>query len=104
MHPAESAAAALGETLLRPNAEKVDVAGVPRSHLDALAAAGLMDVVSLPASVQRQVAEELAAADASTWFVWTQHHTPVRKSDLAQECGHELTHIHIDRLLASRNL
>ena len=76
----------LGAELLRPQAEQVDVAGVPRSHIDALAAAGLLGVVA-PATVGgadldpptlRAVAEELAAADSSTWFVWTQHHTPVR--------------------------
>jgi alkylation response protein AidB-like acyl-CoA dehydrogenase len=26
----------------------------------------------------REIVEVLAGADASTWFVWTQHHTPVR--------------------------
>jgi alkylation response protein AidB-like acyl-CoA dehydrogenase len=77
-HPAAAAARELGATLLRPSAEQVDVAGVPRSHLDALAAAGLMDVTSIPAPIAREVAELLAAADASTWFVWTQHQLPVR--------------------------
>jgi len=76
--PAVAAARDLGERLLRPEAERVDVEGVPRSHLDALAAAGLMDVVDLPAPVSREVAEQLAASDASTWFIWTQHHSPVR--------------------------
>ena len=68
----------LADELLRPSAEAVDLAGVPRSHLDALAAAGLMDMTELPPPVAREVAEILAAADASTWFVWTQHHSPVR--------------------------
>jgi alkylation response protein AidB-like acyl-CoA dehydrogenase len=75
---AVTAARDVGERLLRPDAERVDVEGVPRSHLDALAAAGLMNVVGLPAAVAREVTETLAAADASTWFVWTQHHSPVR--------------------------
>src|SRR5437016_7788602 len=77
-HPAVSAARELADTLLRPSAERVDVDGVPRSHLDAVAAAGLMDVTDLPGPVAREVAELLAGGDASTWFVWTQHFTPVR--------------------------
>lgn len=76
--PAVAQARRLADELLRPNAELVDAAGVPRSHLDALAAAGLMDMTELPGPVAREVAELLAAADASTWFVWTQHHSPVR--------------------------
>jgi len=77
-HPAVEAARRLGDELLRSQAERVDVEGVPRSHLDALAAAGLMAASDLPLPVMREVTEVLAAADASTWFVWTQHHTPVR--------------------------
>jgi alkylation response protein AidB-like acyl-CoA dehydrogenase len=77
-HPAVAAARDIADSLLRPKAEQVDVQGVPRTHLDALAAAGLMNVPALPAPVGRQVAETLAGADASTWFVWTQHVTPVR--------------------------
>ena len=76
--PAVAQARLLADDLLRPNAERVDVDGVPRSHLAALARAGLMDMTQLPGSVAREVAETLAAADASTWFVWTQHFTPVR--------------------------
>ena len=77
-HPAVAAARELADSLLRPSAERVDTDGVPRSHLDALAHAGLMNAVDLPGPVAREVAELLAGADASTWFVWTQHHTPVR--------------------------
>ena len=77
-HPAVAAARELAGSLLRPSAERVDTDGVPRSHLDALADAGLMNAVDLPGPVAREVAELLAGADASTWFVWTQHHTPVR--------------------------
>jgi len=77
-HPAVAAARRLGDELLRPSAERVDVDGVPRSHLDALAEAGLMAANDLPPPVMREVTELLAGADASTWFVWTQHHTPVR--------------------------
>jgi hypothetical protein len=77
-HPAVAAARRLADDLLRPNAERVDVAGVPRSHLDALAHAGLMSASDLEPAAMREVTELLAGADASTWFVWTQHHTPVR--------------------------
>jgi hypothetical protein len=77
-HPAVAAARSLADRLLRPEAERVDVEGVPRGHLDALAAAGLMDMTAVPPAAAREVAELLAAADASTWFVWTQHHGPVR--------------------------
>ena len=77
-HPAVAAARGLADRLLRPEAERVDVEGVPRSHLDALAAAGLMDLTVVPPAAAREVAELLSAADASTWFVWTQHHSPVR--------------------------
>lgn len=76
-HPLVQAARTIGAELLRPNAESVDVAGVPRSHIDALAAAGLMDIVE-DRPVARAITEELAAADTSTWFVWTQHYTPMR--------------------------
>src|SRR4051812_20801161 len=37
-----------------------------------------MAASELPPPALREVTELLAAADASTWFVWTQHHTPVR--------------------------
>jgi alkylation response protein AidB-like acyl-CoA dehydrogenase len=97
------AAKRLGAELLRPQAEHVDVHGVPRSHLDTLAATGLMDLSSLPTTVQRAVAEELAAADASTWFVWTQHHTPVRtvaRSDNALMTDHWLPRLRRGETLA----
>lgn len=79
-------AAGLGEQLLRPAAEQVDQEGVPRAHLDALADAGLFGVTAPQSAggsdctlpVMRAIVEELAAADTTTWFVWTQHHTPVR--------------------------
>ena len=85
-HPAVEAARSLGESLLRPQAERVDVEGVPRTHLAALGEAGLLGVTApeefggsdCSLAVMREITEELAAADASTWFVWTQHHTPVR--------------------------
>ncbi|MCW8376444.1 acyl-CoA dehydrogenase family protein [Streptomyces justiciae] len=83
----------LADTLLVPNAERVDRAEVPASHLDAIRRSGLLGVsapeayggAGAPDSVAREVQEILAGACCSTWFVQTQHHTPVRmlaKSEL----------------------
>ncbi len=73
------------EQLLLPSAERVDVEGVPRSHLDALGAAGLLGLTGPPAyggagagaPVVREVTEALAGACAATWFVTTQHAMPL---------------------------
>lgn len=75
----------LADELLRPSAERVDVEGVPRSHLDALARAGLLGLAGPPAyggggappRVVREVVEVLAGADLATWFVLTQHAMPL---------------------------
>lgn len=80
------AARRVADELLRPQAEDVELHGVPRTHLAALAGAGLFGVTApaayggsdKPVAVIREIVEVLAGADASTWFVWTQHHTPVR--------------------------
>jgi len=76
----------VADDLLAPAAAAVDDAEVPRSHLDALAAAGVLGMhaprsaggVAASAPVARQVDELLAGADLSTWFVQVQHHHPVR--------------------------
>ena len=72
----------LATDLLAPEASAVEAAGaVPRSHLDALAAAGLYGLTgpvgtggatAEPATVAA-VVEELAAGDLATTFVWLQH-------------------------------
>jgi alkylation response protein AidB-like acyl-CoA dehydrogenase len=75
----------LADELLRPSAEQVDRSTVPRSHLDAWGAAGLLGIAGprayggaqAPAAVQREVAALLAGACGSTWFVATQHTLPV---------------------------
>ncbi len=59
---------------------------MPASHLDAVRRGGLLGVsapeefggAAAPDSVAREIAEILAGACCSTWFVQTQHHTPVR--------------------------
>ncbi len=79
------AARHLADDLLRPAAERVDASVVPRSHLDAIAAAGLLGVTAPrehgggghAAAVGREVVEELAAACGATWFVYTQHALPL---------------------------
>jgi alkylation response protein AidB-like acyl-CoA dehydrogenase len=81
--PPVEAARALVADLLAPAAAEVDAGGVlPRGHLDALAAAGLYGLVG-PAdaggldgdgAALAAVAEELAAGDLATAFVWLQHH------------------------------
>ncbi|MDQ6648716.1 MAG: acyl-CoA/acyl-ACP dehydrogenase [Actinomycetota bacterium] len=78
-------AAALCADLLEPHAEQVDVDGVPRSHLESLAYAGLLGLAA-PAdigggeatpAVVREVTELLAGADGSTWLVAAQHASPL---------------------------
>jgi alkylation response protein AidB-like acyl-CoA dehydrogenase len=110
VHPAVAAARALGDSLLRPAAERVDVDGVPRSHIEALAAAGLLGVVAprefggsdCTLAEMRAVTEQVAAADTSTWFVWTQHHTPVRT--LARGTNDDLRRQWIPKLAAGSAL
>jgi alkylation response protein AidB-like acyl-CoA dehydrogenase len=85
-HPVVRAVRELATTLLAPSAADVDASTVPRSHLDALAKAGVFGVLApqeaggsdAPPAVARRVQELLAGADLSTWFVQVQHNTPVR--------------------------
>ncbi|WP_405726586.1 acyl-CoA/acyl-ACP dehydrogenase [Streptomyces sp. NBC_00028] len=76
----------LADTLLAPDAARVDQAEVPARHLDAIRRAGVLGVSAPEAyggadasdAVAREIQEILAGACGSTWFVQTQHHTPVR--------------------------
>jgi alkylation response protein AidB-like acyl-CoA dehydrogenase len=77
----------LAETLLFPTALEVDAAEmVPRSHLDAIAEAGLYGAVgprqfgglAAPMPAFCSIVEALAGGCLTTTFVWIQHHTPVR--------------------------
>jgi alkylation response protein AidB-like acyl-CoA dehydrogenase len=63
--------------LLAQTAAAADLGGVPRSSIDALAQAGLLGCPLEPAAVQRELAERIAMACATTWFCWTQHQTPM---------------------------
>ncbi|MEU5540085.1 acyl-CoA dehydrogenase family protein [Streptomyces sp. NPDC020362] len=85
-HPLVTRARLLADELLVPEAERVDQEGVPASHIEAVKRSGLLGVAApveyggagAPPAVLRQTAEILAGACCSTWFVQTQHHTPVR--------------------------
>jgi alkylation response protein AidB-like acyl-CoA dehydrogenase len=82
-----AAAARLSDSLLFPAALDVDWAeAVPRTHLDALAAAGLYGLAGPPergglgTSPEQAMAviERLAGGCLATTFVWLQHHAAVR--------------------------
>ncbi|MGW5657035.1 acyl-CoA dehydrogenase family protein [Streptomyces humi] len=85
-HPLVTRARHLADTLLSPAAERVDQEGVPAGHIEAIKRSGLLGVSApvayggsaAPAAVVRETAEILAGACCSTWFVQTQHHTPVQ--------------------------
>ncbi|MFJ5733083.1 acyl-CoA dehydrogenase family protein [Streptomyces paradoxus] len=85
-HPLVTRAQRLAGDLLVPQAARVDQEGVPASHVEAVKRAGLLGVVApqeyggadAPVAVARETAEILAGACCSTWFVQTQHHTPVK--------------------------
>ncbi|MFI2436009.1 acyl-CoA dehydrogenase family protein [Streptomyces sp. NPDC018693] len=85
-HPLVTRARRLADELLAPHAERVDAEGVPAGHIAEVKRSGLLGVgaprayggAEAPASVARETAEILAGACCSTWFVQTQHHTPVQ--------------------------
>lgn len=84
-HPLVTAARRLAAEVLVPRAERVDQEGVPAASIEAVKRSGLLGVSApvsyggsaAPAAVVRETAEILAGACCSTWFVQTQHHTPV---------------------------
>ncbi|MEU9173481.1 acyl-CoA dehydrogenase family protein [Streptomyces sp. NPDC048420] len=84
-HPLLATARALADDLLAPSAARVDQEGVPASHVEAIRRSGLLGVsapegyggAGAPDAVAREVQEILAGACCSSWFVQTQHHTPV---------------------------
>ncbi|MEU0075454.1 acyl-CoA dehydrogenase family protein [Streptomyces sp. NPDC006332] len=85
-HPLVIRARSLADGLLVPHAERVDREGVPASHIEEVKRSGLLGVsapreyggAAAPVSVAHRTAEILAGACCSTWFVQTQHHTPVQ--------------------------
>ena len=84
-HPLVRVARDLADDLLAPNAARVDREGVPPAHIAAIKASGLLGMggpataggSAAPAPVIRAVTEILAGADATTWFVQAQHHSPL---------------------------
>lgn len=74
-------------SLIAPLAAEADRCGVRREAIDALADAGLHGALPEPASTQRELVELLAGADASTWFCWTQHQSPLRALNQANGVG-----------------
>ncbi|WP_328483785.1 acyl-CoA/acyl-ACP dehydrogenase [Streptomyces sp. NBC_00377] len=84
-HPLVARARRLADDLLAPHAERVDQGEVPAGHLAEIRRSGLLGLnapkewggAAAPAAVTRETAEILAGACCSTWFVQTQHHTPV---------------------------
>ncbi|MFZ0408087.1 MAG: acyl-CoA dehydrogenase family protein [Cyanobium sp.] len=56
-----------------------DRQGVPRSTVDALAAAGLLGQPLEPQPRHRELAERLFMADGSLTFCWLQHQLPLRR-------------------------
>lgn len=85
-HPFVARAQELADRLLAPQAALVDRSEVPASHLEEIRRSELLGVsaprayggAGAPDSVAREIQEILAGACCSTWFVQTQHHTPVR--------------------------
>ncbi|MEU9916694.1 acyl-CoA dehydrogenase family protein [Streptomyces sp. NPDC051001] len=85
-HPLVVRTQELADRLLSPQAARVDLAEVPASHVAEIGRSGLLGVsapreyggAGAPDSVAREIQEILAGACCSTWFVQTQHHTPVR--------------------------
>ncbi|MDQ0935341.1 acyl-CoA dehydrogenase family protein [Streptomyces turgidiscabies] len=85
-HPLVTVARRLAADVLAPQAGRVDQEGVPATSVKAVKRSGLLGAsapreyggAGAPASVAREVAEILAGACCSTWFVQTQHHTPVK--------------------------
>jgi alkylation response protein AidB-like acyl-CoA dehydrogenase len=82
-----AAAQRVAVEVLVPAAARVDRAPiVPESHMRALAGAGLFGLfgppetggLGVPPPVGRAVFETLAEACGVTFFVWAQHHAPVR--------------------------
>ncbi|MCQ9130402.1 MULTISPECIES: acyl-CoA dehydrogenase family protein [Streptomyces] len=84
-HPLVDRARRLADDLLAPHAEHVDQGEVPVAHLAEIRRSGLLGLnapkeyggAAASPAVVRETAEILAGACCSTWFVQTQHHTPV---------------------------
>jgi alkylation response protein AidB-like acyl-CoA dehydrogenase len=101
-----AAARRVAADVLAPAAAATDRASrVPASHLEALASAGL-GALSCPPGVSpgdiRRIFEVLAGACGVTFFVWVQHHGPVRM--LAGSSNQALRERHLADLCSGRTL
>lgn len=76
--PALTLAVELIADEIEPRAGDADLHGVQRSTIDSLARAGFHGSPLPSAAAQRELAELLAGSDASTWFCWIQHQSPLR--------------------------
>lgn len=65
-----------------------DAQGIDRAQIDALARVGLLGTALEPVARQREVAERIAMADASVWFCWAQHQTPLKTLETAVPGDH----------------
>ncbi|RNG20680.1 acyl-CoA dehydrogenase family protein [Streptomyces botrytidirepellens] len=96
-HPLVAAARRLADDVLSPAAEAHDREGVTRQAIDAVKASGVLGVnapaayggAEAPAAVGREIAEILAGACCSTFFIQAQHHTPVRTLATGEEAARE---------------
>lgn len=69
-------------------AAESDARGIARSQMDALAGLGLLGSALEPVARQREVAERIAMADASVWFCWAQHQSPLKTLTTARTGDH----------------
>lgn len=69
-------------------AADADAHGIARAEIDALARVGLLGETLEPVARQREVAERIAMADASVWFCWAQHQTPLKTLAAAHSGDH----------------
>lgn len=84
-HPAICRAQAYAAQVLVPAAQQVDMDGLPEGHIAAARAAGLIGLAGpveaggagVPPPVAREMTETLSGACGTTWFVLTQHGTPL---------------------------
>ncbi|MER5179913.1 acyl-CoA dehydrogenase family protein [Streptomyces sp. NPDC002896] len=96
-HPLIGAAHRLAADVLAPAAEAADREGVTPETIAAVKASGVLGVgapeqyggADAPAAVAREIAEILAGACCSTFFVQAQHHTPVQLLRTGEEAARE---------------